>query len=170
MYKWIGVLLVFGSVVMCGTYPIYCKSCRIRLLMELIDALEKMKVELHSNVPTLPRLMDSMALCADGKAKYFFEALNKAMREKGAMAFYDEWKRQTSKGLQTLTYRERAEFLHLGDTLGCYLLEDQVESVERNLAVLREGALSTKAYIRERLKLYLGTSVSVGMLAVILLL
>jgi hypothetical protein len=74
MYKWIGALLVFSSVVMCGTYPIYCKSCRIRLLMELIDALEKMKVELHSNAPTLPRLMESVVLCANGKAKHFFSS------------------------------------------------------------------------------------------------
>ena len=170
MHKWIGALLVFGSVVVCGTYPIYCKSCRLRLLMELIGALEKMKVELHSNAPTLPCLMESMVLCANGKAKHFFEALHKAMREKGAMEFYDEWKRQARKELQHLTYQERAEVLCLGDTLGCYLIEDQVERIDRTLSVLREGAFSTKAYIRERLKLYLGTSVSMGMLAVIVLL
>ena len=170
MFKALGAVLVFVSVLCCGTYPILCKMSRLRVMSEFVNVLERMKLELRSVASPLPQMLAVLIADSHGTAKVFLNKLKVVMDEKGAVCFYDEWKRLTQYDLQMLNERERTSFLVLGDMLGCYVAEDQVEALERTISIFQEGVLTTREFIRERLKLYLGVSVSVGLLVVIVLL
>ena len=170
MFKWIGAILVFGAVLCSGTYPLLCKMNRLRALRELISSLERMRVDMRANVPTMPQLINDLLESAHGVSKLFFQGLRDAMDDRGAMSFYDEWKHLTQELLWMLSDAERAEMMTLGDMLGCYSAEDQIVAMERTISVLQAGALIIKKFIREKMKLYVGTSVSVGMIVVIVLL
>ena len=170
MLKCFGALLVFASVLCCGTRPLMYKISRLRVLTEFVYVLERMKLEMHSHAPLLPQMLDDVIVDAQGAAKNFLKEVKKVMDEDGAVFFYDEWKRLTRRDLRMLTERECTSFLVLGDMLGCCAAEEQVDAIVCTISVLQEGLLSTREYIRDRMKLYLGTSVSVGLIAVIVLL
>ena len=69
-----------------------------------------------------------------------------------------------------LTKQEEDALLSLGDVLGAYILEDQMQEIDTAITMFQNGILDTKGFLKEQGKLYLGTSLSIGLILVVVML
>ena len=147
-----------------GALPLLGMSERIRILEMLIEAFNRMKAELHTYGMSIPELMEQM------REHQLFGAIRPRLEQEGAMAFSQIWLDCMERYHERLTAQEYRMVSELGDTLGRYALEEQLASLEAAIVFLTAGKNETKDRLRAVSKLYMGTSMSLAAMLVVLLL
>ena len=170
MYKLLGAILLLSSALCCGACPIIYKMKRIRALSNLTSALFRMRMEMHAAAPSIPILIQIMCENSYGEPRDFFASIWSSMEEHGAMAFYSTWNIKAKEMFWMLTKQEEDALIKLGDVLGAYILEDQVQEIDTAITIFQNGILDTKGFLKEQGKLYLGTSLSIGLILVVVML
>lgn len=156
--------MIILSGLIFGIAPLLKLLERIRLLSELIHALEKTKAELNTNVPTIPQLVYSM----EGSCE-LFNFINDQIEKQGPMVFYNAWHTCIQQE-RYLTPEEQNALHALGDTLGRYVIDDQLAAFDRTLPILKEGYTDAKIQLQSVSRLYIGTGLSLSAMLVVVLL
>ena len=134
----------------------------------MLDAFTKelkfIKAELHTYGLSIPELMGRM------QTSMVFSTVGDIIEQYGAMAFSEGWKDCVTKFGEHLTPREHQSTAGLGDVLGRYSLEEQVSAIDEAVELLSQGKVETMMRLREVSRLYMGTSLSLSAMLVVLLL
>lgn len=148
---------------MLGGMPLQRMWERIRMLSTFEEALHLMRAELSSYGLRIPELMQRMDDCE------LFSSVAKYMEEVGPMGFSEGWKCCIERNCSFLTETERHEIAGLGEVLGRYTLEEQLFSIQSVIGLLVQGKEETRNKLRSVSRLYMGTSLSLSAMLVVLL-
>lgn len=148
---------------MLGGFPLQRMWERARILNGFEKALYRMKAELNSYGLSIPELMQRM-----GDVE-LFSSIAKEIEKEGPMGFAEEWKRCIDHNSGYLTDAEHHEIAALGEILGRYELAEQLTAVQNVITILNQGKEETKKKLSSVSKLYMGTSLSLSAMLVVLL-
>lgn len=163
MMKVCGAISILAAGGLLGGLPIWSMLERIRVIELFLDGLIKMRAELNTYSMSIPELMMTM------KGHKIFSSVCLLLAEE-PMSFSGQWKSSVDQVAESLTEQEYRSVSGLGDILGRYSLEEQLASMDSVIVLLREGKMHTEHKLRSLSRLYLGTSLSLsGMLVVLLL-
>ena len=143
--------------------PLFWMRERMDTLDRLINGLCRMRSELSTYGISISDLMGLM------KAEEMFSMVAECLEKSGPMAFSDSWKSNMKSFGNALTVRELHALEGLGEILGRYALEEQIESLNAVLELLTEGMNETKHKLKSVSRLYVGTSLSLSAMLVVLL-
>ena len=147
-----------------GCFPLMKMKERIRVLDVVTEELKFIRAELHTYGLSIPELMGRM------QTSMVFSTVGDIIEQYGAMAFSEGWKDCVTKFGEHLTPQERQATEGLGDILGRYALEEQVRAIDEAVELLLQGKMETVKRLREVSRLYMGTSLSLSAMLVVLLL
>ena len=148
---------------MMGGLPLVGMWERIQTLNAFEDTLLRMEAELNSYGRSLPDLLEAM------KESALLGVVAQRMEEEGPMGFACGWRYCVEQYCVHLTEREQCAVAGLGEILGRYSLEEQLAFIHKTVAVIEEGKAETKNKLRTVSRLYMGTSLSLSLMLIVLL-
>ena len=163
MMKVCGAISILVAGGLLGGVPILRLLERIRVLALISEALSTMRAELNTYNMSIPELMRTV------KDNRLFSSVVLLLEEE-PMSFSAQWKTCVAQVGKNLTVREYRAVSSLGDVLGRYALEEQLASMDGVIELLREGKSETAHKLHSVSKLYVGTSLSLSAMLVVLLL
>jgi len=168
--KLMGAVFVLVAGILVGYISLYEEKNRINRIKELCNATDIMCGEMASKQSPLNTLLICASKNTNAELRQFFEHIDKSFDALGEKSFSDIWKEAAQEYLLFLDGECFEAFLHLGNVLGRYGLEDQLSAltVFKN-RLTRELELSSEKYPEKR-KLGFGLAASVSTLLIIVLL
>ena len=163
-----GAIIIIAAGVMLGILPLAEMNERIRILSEYNYALNRLKSELSTYGTSIPQSMRNLSL--ENKRASLFGAVSEHIELYGAMAFSEGWKSYIVKHRGMMGEQAYCAVIDLADVLGRYSIEEQLAAIERALCSISLGQDETKKKLQRVSKLYLGTSISLSLMLVVLLL
>lgn len=149
--------------VMLGCLPLAEMRKRIEILESIISGLCRMRSELSTYGMSIPNLMALM------KNENMFSSVRDCLERNGPMSFSDSWKAYIKEFGYALTAEENRVVSSLGDVLGQYAMTEQLESLRTVIELLEHGKVETRNKLRSVSRLYVGTSLSLSAMLVVLL-
>ena len=159
-----GALFIMMAGGLLGCMPLVKLRERIKTLDTLIGELKRMRAELHSYGLSIPELMQKMG------ESVIFSSVRDSIEMDGAMAFAMGWKGCVAKCESCLTPQECQAVSALGDVLGRYAMEEQLSALDEVVEILQNGKEETKQRLQSVSRLYMGTSLCLSAMLVVLLL
>ena len=169
MIKTLGALLILFGCISIGYLPISKMNLRIAQLNDYQEFLMKLHRELHTNAAPLPQLFSQLDISESSWAFALFEKIKGSLYTQQSISFRDAWKEHISKDELLFIAEERQCILMLGETLGKYTLEDELQAIENAASKLQEGIQTTKQKIQEIAKLSMGCSAAIGIMLILVL-
>ncbi len=168
MSKSVGAAMILLSAWALGWMPLVQLQARQAMLEQWLGVLVHMKGELRSQLSDLPTLLEhSLHECSGDVLSALSEVLE-TITAHGTAHFSSCWNERVSHHCYILTPTEQTALCELGKVLGNYLLEDELEAIERACVMLSAGRKSCKEMVKERSKLYLSTATAVGLIAIVM--
>ena len=167
MYKYAGMLMISAACASFGVISAAGMKRHIELLSALCGSLRYISAEIGTRLRPLPGLIAELA-GRGGAAGEFYTCLAKKLDSIGEVDFSALW----ASSLECLTPLDRDELLALralGDVLGRYELQEQLESIDICLDALGRSLRGLQAQYPERRRLVLGLSAAAGILVLIVL-
>ena len=167
--KLLGVFLILAAGVGLGTSSIFAEKKHLRIMNAVCVSLDLMYRELEARALPLPELFRVLADSAEGQCGSFYDRLCAELSHLGKESFSNLWRRTATEMLTELRSDELAELSRLGDTLGRYSLERQLEAIRLCRDRLNSALVSRQQRYPERQRLTLGLSTAAAALLVIIL-
>ena len=141
---------------------------RTRLLMLYDHGLKRMRTELATYGMSIPELMQKLS---DNEREWtLFPIVCSYIEQNGAMAFESGWKSYFVSHGDYLKDTEYRLIVGLGEILGRYTIDEQLEAIDRVSDALVLGVEETRHKVHEVSRLYLGTSFALSAMLVVMLL
>lgn len=170
MIKLCGALLIMLGCVYIGCAPIYAMNQRSANLYAYWNLLERMKAELETYHHSIPQLFLSLLRLKNKHTQPFIQSVYEALISDRPNSFHEVWRSYIQQKLAVFGEEEREMLLYLGESLGCYSIEEQAIIINRSISRFRVSYEETIKRSRELRKLYPPCSAAVGILLVITLL
>lgn len=167
--KYLGLMLIFISSVACGYSYVRMRDEHISELGSVCMMLENMQRELESRLTPLPDLFKQLSVNMTGAAATFMEELLFEMKDLGSRNFCSLWNESIEKALKNLEEQEIHELELLGEVLGRYGIDRQLQAIQNCLNVLGKALECSVEVYPQRKKLAFGLSLSAGALLAIVL-
>ncbi len=167
MYKYAGIFMISAACASFGVTSAVGMKRHIELLAALCGSLRYISAEIGTRLRPLPELIAELA-GRGGAAGEFYTRLAEKLDSIGKVDFSALW----ASSLECLTPLNRDELsamLALGDVLGRYELNEQLESIDICLDSLSRSLRGLQAQYPERRRLVLGLSAAAGILVLIVL-
>ena len=169
MIRLIGAVLAASGGALLGIQAAAELRGRVRALRQLEEGLALLERELELNLPTLPRLLERGAAHSEGAARELFRGCVRGLDRLDREDFSTLWRRLV--GEQSALEPEGQAILYpLGDTLGRYEAQRQLEALSAARRRLRELSARLEADSRRKGRVYQALGLSGGAFLVILLL
>ena len=169
MIRLIGAVLVAAGGALLGFQAAAGLRGRVRTLGQLEDGLAVLERELELNLPTLPRLLARGAARGEGAARELFQGCVRGLERLDREDFPTLWRRLVGE-LTALDPEGQAILFPLGDTLGRYEAQRQLEVLSAARRRLRVWSARREADSRRKGRVYQALGLSGGAFLVILLL
>lgn len=167
MYKYAGIFMISAACASFGVISAADMKRHIELLTALCGSLRYISAEIGTRLRPLPELIAELA-DRGGAAGEFYTRLAEKLDSIGEVDFSALW--ASSLGcLTTLNRDELSAIRALGDVLGRYELNEQLESIDICLDSLNRSLRDLQAQYPERRRLVLGLSAASGILVLIVL-
>ena len=164
-----------GSVMIAAACLLYCvlylgqQKLRARELESIAALLEQMGAELAARLTPLPELIELLGGRVPGPAKDFLARLGTAMSNLGDESFYMIWSRCVKLSFKQLMADELQMLTELGNTLGRYELQRQLQALDVCAGLIRVRAAQYRQELPGKRKLHMGLACASGALLVIVL-
>ena len=169
MIRLIGAVLVAAGGALLGFQAAAGLRGRVRTLNQLEAGLAFLERELELNLPTLPRLLERGAAHSEGAARELFRGCVRGLNRLDREDFSALWRRLVES--QSALDPEGQAILHpLGDTLGRYEVQRQLEALSAARRRLEKLSARLEADSRRKGRVYQALGLSGGAFLVILLL
>lgn len=169
LVKTIGSILIIGCSVIFGINQRSRLERRVKILEELISALDIMHSEISCMCTSTGELLTRICKITRGEVHSFFESCSQIHKNSSDMPFSLVWNRAVKESALELTPQEKQVLSELGNSLGRYNADETLRAIlhtKRNL----EGYLKCATLAREKLgKLYGNLSIISGVALVIIL-
>ncbi len=169
MVKLMGAVLVAAGCGWLGFQGAEGLRRRVRALRDMAGGLLLLERELELGAPPLPGLMDGLSARACGPAKALFEGCRVGLERLSEEPFALLWRRLIQEQ-SALGEEGRGALLPLGEVLGRYDSQAQLESVSAARRQLEELAARCEAEGRRQGRVYQALGLCSGVFLVILLL
>ena len=170
MLKTAGAILVIGGAAILGSYAVYGLNLRVRVLLQWMEALNTIRSEIRFALVPIPELMQLLGNRSGGEVGDFFAECASQLENMDGVTFSEIWSNSLKKTLGgILKNEEKLALGALGDVLGRYDAEEQVNGIEHALSRL-EYFYTTAEQERSRLgRVYGAMGVLSGIAVVIIL-
>ena len=162
MYKYAGIFMISAACASFGVISTVGMKHHIELLAALCGSLRFISAEIGTRLCPLPELISELA-GRGGAAGNFYERLAEKLDSIGEVDFSALW----ASSLECLT--SLSAMRALGDVLGRYELNEQLESIDICLDSLSRSMHGLQTQYPERRRLVLGLSAAAGILVLIVL-
>lgn len=169
MVRLIGAVLVAAGGALLGFQAAAGLRRRVRVLGQLGAGLALLERELELNLPPLPRLLERGAAHSEGVARELFQGCVRGLERLDREDFSALWRRLVGKQ-PALDPEEQAILYPLGDTLGRYEVQRQLEVLSAARRRLEELSARLETDSRRKGRVYQALGLSGGAFLVILLL
>lgn len=167
MYKYAGIFMISAACASFGVISAAGMKRHIELLAALCGSLRFISAEIGTRLRPLPELISELA-GRGGAAGEFYTGLAKKLDSIGEVDFSALWA-SSLECLTSLSLDELSALRALGDVLGRYELQEQLESIDICLDALGRSMHGLQAQYPERRRLVLGLSAAAGILVLIVL-
>ena len=164
MMKLCGAIIIMGTGFTLGCLPLMAMKERIRALEGYREELMRMRAELSTYGMSIPELIHVL------RNSVLFSLPLLRIEEEGPMAFSVGWKTGVAQNSGSLTVHEKNALERLGDVLGRYSIEEQLCAIDEVVDIFEQGKAETLHKLRSVTRLYMGTSLSLSAMLVVLLL
>lgn len=169
MIRLIGAVLVAAGGALLGFQAAAGLRGRARALGQLEAGLALLERELELNLPPLPCLLERGAARSEGAARELFQGCVRGLDRLDREDFSSLWRRLVGKQ-SGLDPEGQAILYPLGDTLGRYEVQRQLEALSAARRRLEELSARLEADSRRKGRVYQALGLSGGAFLVILLL
>lgn len=169
MVRLMGAVLVAAGGALLGFQAAAGLRGRVRTLDQLEEGLAILERELELNLPTLPRLLERGAAHSRGAARELFQGCVQGLDRLDREDFSTLWRRLVGEQL-ALDPEGQAILYPLGDTLGRYEMQRQLEALSAARRRLSELSARLETDSRRKGRVYQALGLSGGAFLVILLL
>ena len=132
--------------------------------------LNLMEAELALRASPMPELISFLEGRMSGSAKTFLAHLTAGLPLLGEQEFAFQWRQAVENHCGSLRDREKEELNKLGSYLGRFELEAQTRELRASERYLRERLAEAEQTFPQERKLWLGLSVSAGVVLTVLVL
>lgn len=167
MYKYAGIFMISAACASIGVTSAVGMKRHIELLAALCGSLRYISAEIGTRLCPLPELIAELA-GRGGAAGEFYTRLAERLDSIGEVDFSALWA-SSLECLTPLNRDEHSALRALGDVLGRYELQEQLESIDICLDSLSRSLRGLQAQYPERRRLVLGLSAAAGILVLIVL-
>ena len=168
MIKLLGAVIIIMTGVTLGFMPLLDMKERVRMITMYREGLNRMKSELSTYGTSIPLLMNHLR-AIENSCK-LFAYVSDAIEQNGPMCFSSAWHTYITEHGKFLNNTECETMCTLGEVLGRYSLEEQIASIDRSIELLASGAQVTRVKLQELSRIYIGTSLCLSTMLVVLLL
>lgn len=169
MIRLIGAVLAASGGALLGIQAAAELRGQVRTLDQLEAGLALLERELELNLPTLPRLLERGAAHSEGAARELFQNCVRGLDCLDREDFSALWRRLVGE-LSALVPEGQAILSPLGDTLGRYEVQRQLEALSAARRRLKELSARLETDSRRKGRVYQALGLSGGAFLVILLL
>lgn len=169
MVRLVGAALVAAGGALLGFQAAAELRSRVRTLDQVEAGLALLERELELNRPPLSRLMERGAAHSEGAARELFQGCARGLDRLDQEDFSSLWRRLV-KELSVLGPEGQAILFPLGDTLGRYEVQRQLEALSAARRRLEELSAHLEMDSRRKGRVYQALGLSGGTFLVILLL
>lgn len=170
MIKMCGAALILMASILVSGRLMKEKQDRYRLLADLKESLRYLNREIGERGVTLKECFGALTQGTAGKStRGFFGAVEVALSTLGEMPFSAIWQEGIQQHLYLLTDQEKEMLLPLGQALGrcdaaklCEALDETVRAIEEEIAAIKSGEGNYR-------RVAVGIPLSLGAIAVIML-
>lgn len=121
--------MIIAAFVYSGIYIINTERERVRALRELCNALRQLYAELNARLSPLPQITDRLIKNNGKYAPAFFSEINTGLIHLGEISFCEIWENAADKTLDCIGAQEKDELKRLGNILGAYKIEEELNAV-----------------------------------------
>ena len=171
MLNIIGAVLIIGATAVAGLSSVWRMGIRIRVLSELIAAIETMKSEICDRFTPIPALLEQLAHEAGPPVDQLFHRAAGGMETIGMQSVYSIWKTAVEDvSALELMKEERQTLIDLGRTLGRYDTEQQRGTFDYTLRRLEDYLRRAEAERAKHGRVHAVLGIAVGVFVVVILL
>ena len=167
MYKYAGIFMISAACASFGVISVKGMKRHIELLGALCGSLRYISAEIGTRLRPLPALIAELAGRGDAAGEFYTRLAGK-LDSIGEVDFSALW----ASSLECLTPLSRDELSALralGDVLGRYELQEQLESIDICIDTLSRSLRALQAQYPDGRRLALGLSAAAGILVLIVL-
>lgn len=169
MQRVAGACMIIAAFVYSGIYIIYSKREQVRALRELCNALRHLYAELNARLSPLPEITARLAKNAGKYAPVFFSEVNTELIQLGEISFHEIWENAADKTLDCIGAQEKDELKSLGNILGAYELEEQLNAVTLCCTALEKKLDCAEKELAEQERTCIGICSVLGVLVAVVL-
>lgn len=169
MIRLIGAVLVAAGGALLGFQAAAGLHRRVRTLDQLEAGLALLERDLELNLTPMPRLLERSAAHSEGMARELFQGCVRGLDHLDREDFSTLWRRLVEQQ-SVLGLEGQAILYPLGDTLGRYEVQRQLEALSAARRRLAELSARLEADSRRKGRVYQALGLSGGAFLVILLL
>ena len=169
MTKLLGFILLLFAALVGSVQRLQERKRAYEALGALCVMLEQMRGILETQAPPMPELLQALSRCCDGIASRFVETLHASMDQLGTESFHALWRSALLDIAACLDKDIFAALESLGNVLGRYGLNIQLESISACLHAVRRRQAEMQQSLPRSRSLTLGISLSAAALLGIIL-
>lgn len=170
MNKTLGAIIIVISTTILSYIPVHEKIKRKELVDELLTVFKIIERELHTNMLSLPEIIELISTKKYRLTSELFININSDITEQGVAYFEKSWRNHMVKLKPHLNNYEFNQLNMFGSVLGQYVLEDQIRYIQECIFAFNGAHENTVNSIKENARLYISLGVSCGLVIIILLL
>ncbi len=164
-----GACMIIAAFVYSGIYIINTKREKVRALRELCNALRQLHAELNTRLAPLPEITARLAKNTGKYAPVFFSDINACLIHLGEISFDEIWKNAADKTLDCIGAQEKDDIKRLGNILGTYELEEQLNAIILCCTALEKKLGCAEKELAEQERTCIGICSVLGVLVAVVL-
>lgn len=165
----IGAVVLTVALTAMGTCRAIEYRKRINVMQELVLMLELMKSELGTSSASMNRIIKRIQKCCSGDIKKFADALLRSMDRLGETEFSVLWQEAEKETLSVLNPDCFSEISSLGESLGKYNADMQIDAIERCRRAVVGSINEIKPQSGKIQKMYIGLYGGAGLIVSVML-
>ena len=169
MQRIVGACVIMGSFLYIGINIVNIKKEKINALREMIRALRQLHAELNAKLLPMPEIADRLSKTKGKYAPVFFSQISDELIHLGEISFGEIWRNAADKSLDCIGNQEKDELKRLGNMLGAYELEEQLNAILLCCTFLEEKLDNYEKNLNEQGKTYIGICSALGVLVAVVL-
>lgn len=164
-----GAIILVISALYIGVSKAREERLRVKTLRELCSALEILKNEICTNRTSLGKLISMQSLHSSDALDSFFSELEKCFSDLGDRRFSDIWNECIESSLSILPDKSKGELIALGNSLGRYDSDLQMQAIQRCAYALECECEALENGLLNNEKMYIGLSGGTGLILALML-
>lgn len=167
MQRIVGACMIMGAFFYSGINIVNIKKENIIALREMLRALRQLHAELNARLSPLPEITERLSETKGKYAPIFFSEISAELIHLGEISFEEIWRNAADKSLDCIGAPEKEELKRLGNMLGMYELEEQLNAILLCCTFLEEKLSCCEKKLAEQERTYIGICSALGVLVAV---